>query len=340
MSESQNEGEPWEWHIVEAFKGLINLSIEALKALLLINGGAAVAILAYLGSLTSRGAVAHAPNMKNALLCFAGGVLATGLAFIAAYFTQYRLYYEERARHMRQRFRTLHPIGVAIAALLVFTSASAFAIGCWIAAKTFTHNRTMKNPVTVEIGQMAHRLADGYFVHLAAMQIATDPRAVALSPPVQPGQLVPISDVYRKDGTRLTYHFTHFLALARTNPQMAEDLKRLWFVGALLTLGDALADQRYFDRAPELELVRHLRNGVAHGNTFDIRDPSQLANRPAHNGLAWVKSDTKKVFEVTPNLHGKPVLFDFMGPGDVLDLLSSVSIYLINMGYGNPLRPE
>ncbi len=29
----QNEGEPWEWHIIETFKGLINLFIELLKAL-------------------------------------------------------------------------------------------------------------------------------------------------------------------------------------------------------------------------------------------------------------------------------------------------------------------
>ena len=69
MTDPQNEGEPWEWHIVETFKGLINLSIEGLKALLLINGGAAVAILAYLGNLASRASVAHLPDVKNALLC-------------------------------------------------------------------------------------------------------------------------------------------------------------------------------------------------------------------------------------------------------------------------------
>ena len=33
MADSQHEGEPWEWHIIETFKGLINLSIELLKAL-------------------------------------------------------------------------------------------------------------------------------------------------------------------------------------------------------------------------------------------------------------------------------------------------------------------
>jgi hypothetical protein len=138
MTDPQNAGEPWEWHIVETFKGLINLSIEALKALLLINGGAAVAILAYLGNLASHdSSAAHLPNMKNALLCFGGGVFATALAFIVAYFTQYRLYLEERARHIREPFKTRHTIGMAIATVLVFTSATAFGAGCWIAASAF-----------------------------------------------------------------------------------------------------------------------------------------------------------------------------------------------------------
>jgi hypothetical protein len=48
--------EPWEWHIKETYKGLITIFIEALKALALVNGGAAVAILAYLGN------VANAPQ--------------------------------------------------------------------------------------------------------------------------------------------------------------------------------------------------------------------------------------------------------------------------------------
>jgi hypothetical protein len=134
MSESQN-GAPWEWHIVETFKGLIALSIEALKALLLINGGAAVALLAYLGSPHAR--YPYIPYMKNALLCFAGGVLATALAFIAGYFTQLRLYGEERARHMNQPFRQVHWIGMATATVLIFASACAFGVGCWIAASAF-----------------------------------------------------------------------------------------------------------------------------------------------------------------------------------------------------------
>ena len=90
--------------------------------------------------------------------------------------------------------------------------------------------------------------------------------------------------------------------------------------------------------SPELELLRHLRNGVAHGNRFRIDNPASLAKFPAHNKLSWVKSDTGAEFEVTPSHQGQTVLFDFMGPGDAIDLLISVGVYLIRMGNGDPLR--
>jgi hypothetical protein len=110
----------------------------------------------------------------------------------------------------------------------------------------------------------------------------------------------------------------------------------------LITLGDALAKHRYFDHAPELELVYHLRNGAAHGNRFNLTKPGRdrLAKYPAHNRLAWVRSDHRTEFEVTLDLNGREVLFGFMDPGDVQDLLMSVSLYLIRMGNGDPLRPE
>lgn len=43
----------WDFHPEETYKSLTTISVEALKALALINGGAAVAILAYLGNLAS-----------------------------------------------------------------------------------------------------------------------------------------------------------------------------------------------------------------------------------------------------------------------------------------------
>ena len=194
------------------------------------------------------------------------------------------------------------------------------------------------NQAAWDVGQMAHRLAEGYYTHLAVIQVAKEPRAVALSPAVESGQLVPVFRIPHKDGTRHEFHFTRHLDQARSNPEMIADLDRVWLVGALLTLGDALGKHKYFDHAPELELVRHLRNGVAHGNIFRIK-LEHLAKRPAHNRLALVRSDSKAEFEISPALQNRPVLFDFMGPGDILHLLMSVSLYLIRMGNGDPLRP-
>jgi len=195
------------------------------------------------------------------------------------------------------------------------------------------------NQAAFECGQLAERMAQGYYAHKAAIEVATDSRAKALAPAVQPGQIVPVGYVARKDGTQIIFHYQHFLDQARTNPTMVSVLERVWLAGSLLAIGDAASVHGYFDRAPELELLRHLRNGIAHGNCFRIDKPASLAKFPAHNKLAWVRSDTKAEFEITPALQGQTVLFDFMGPGDVLDILMSVGLYLIRMGNGDPLRP-
>ena len=190
-----------------------------------------------------------------------------------------------------------------------------------------------------ETGQLAERLAQGYLAHSAAITVATRPEAEALAPAKLLGMTVPLGFVPRLDGTEHAFDFKHFLRLAAASPEITGELPRVWLAGSLLAVGDALARQNYFDRAPELELVRHLRNGIAHGNRFDIRDPQKLKIVPAHNRLAWIRGDKKTVFEISPALHGQAVLFDYLGAGDVLDLLMSVGIYLIRMGNGDPLRP-
>jgi hypothetical protein len=188
-------------------------------------------------------------------------------------------------------------------------------------------------------GRLAERMAQGYYAHLAALVLASDPRALEISPPVQEGHVVPVGYIKRKDGTAHAYHFVHYLKEAGSNPDVAKDLERVWLVGSLLTVGDALSQYDYFDRAPELELVRHLRNGIAHGNKFRLDNPQALLKFPAHNRLAAVRGDKKSEFEITAILSGHPVLFDFMGPGDVLDLLMSVGLYLMRLGNGDPTRP-
>jgi hypothetical protein len=189
-----------------------------------------------------------------------------------------------------------------------------------------------------DIGRLAHRMAQGYFAHMAAIQVATDPRAASLIPSAHSGSNIAEEHVARKDGTKHIFDFKHYLNQARDNSEIANDLERGWFVGALLTLGDALDLERYRDWAPELELLRHLRNGVAHGNKFNLKDKKRLIDHPAHNKYAWVRGGNRPEFEVTASNDKQTVLFDFMAAGDILDLFFSVEVYLLKKGTGEPTR--
>lgn len=183
------------------------------------------------------------------------------------------------------------------------------------------------NQAAYDVGQLAQDMARGYCVHITAIRIAPrlDHKAFI--------QLIAdhlTDSVPRKDGTEFSFDTQDALG-DLANRAIAEELPRVWLAGSLLRLGDVLKKHDYFDHAPELELVYHLRNGIAHGNRFDIRNRKRLETYPAHNRDG---SGRHTIFEITPELNGKPVLFDFMEAGDVLDLLLSVGLYLKQMGEG------
>src|SRR5574341_572110 len=79
-------------HAIETFKSLIQISVEGLKLLALLNGGAAVALLAYLGNVAGKGL--SPADMRLPMACYLVGLLLCGLAFAASYLTQLRLYNE------------------------------------------------------------------------------------------------------------------------------------------------------------------------------------------------------------------------------------------------------
>ena len=75
----------------------------------------------------------------------------------------------------------------------------------------------------------------------------------------------------RKDGTKWSFDTQDALISAVADEAIAEEFPRVWLTGALLAVGDSLERNSYFDHAPELELIYRLRNGIAHGNRFEIR---------------------------------------------------------------------
>jgi len=60
-------------HAIETYKSLIQISVEVMKLLALLNGDAAVALLAYLGNVTQKGGTV--PDMRIPMLSYLVGVL-------------------------------------------------------------------------------------------------------------------------------------------------------------------------------------------------------------------------------------------------------------------------
>ena len=196
------------------------------------------------------------------------------------------------------------------------------------------------DPAATEIGHLMQRMVAGFHSHAAAILAAQDPRLKTLFTKVEPGQVVPLGYVRRKNGNPSRYHLHHFLDQARTDPQVIADLERTWLTGTLLTVGDALAKADYFDHEPELELIYHLRNGIAHGNKFNITmtGRNRLNIYPAHNRR--IPQIDASDFEITPALNGDLVLFHFMDPQDIIDVLLGASVFLLHKGNGLPLPPS
>lgn len=131
----------------------------------------------------------------------------------------------------------------------------------------------------------------------------------------QIGEAPEWADGVRAQQTEISLNLRFYLDLLREDQSLQGDFLRTWAMGALLMLGDELAKPQhgYFDHAPILELVYHLRNGVAHGNRFNITmdGRKRLAKHAAHNRDADVKSPLGTMYKITPSLTG-PILFDFI----------------------------
>ena len=127
---------------------------------------------------------------------------------------------------------------------------------------------------------------------------------------------VPIEPIPRKDGTAHFFSLSHAIREVAAEPDFLAVRDQLWLAGALLTLGDALAAENYFDHAPDLEFVRHLRNGIGHGNRFHFLHGEP--RRPAHftgpegrlmaDGVTSTPPGQAHTFEITRALEGQPVL--------------------------------
>lgn len=113
-------------HAIETFKSLVTLATDGLKTLVLINGGAVVALLAYLGQVHGDSDLAH--RVAWPMILFATGLVAAGAAFVTAYMTQLHLY-QESAHDAAQDAPERHVDWLRVTIVLAFLSIISFAVG-------------------------------------------------------------------------------------------------------------------------------------------------------------------------------------------------------------------
>lgn len=115
---------------VETYKSLVTLATEGFKFCALANGGAAVALLAYLGNVAGKGL--SGPDVRWAMAAFLVGLTFCGTAMIFAYLTQLRRLNELAGwKQIGRDWR------LAIAILGMAGSVASFAVGSCIAVAMF-----------------------------------------------------------------------------------------------------------------------------------------------------------------------------------------------------------
>ncbi len=123
--------DPLSEHRIETYKSLIQISVEGFRLLALLNGGAAVALLAYLGNIAAKGM--PGPDVRWPLACFLLGLVLCGLSFFGSYYTQLKLFNEAMGRTVGgQHVPWLWGTGV-----IALASLASFAAGSWVAVSAF-----------------------------------------------------------------------------------------------------------------------------------------------------------------------------------------------------------
>jgi uncharacterized BrkB/YihY/UPF0761 family membrane protein len=113
--------------LLETYKSLVTLSTEGFKFSALINGGAAVALLAYLGNVAGKDAAR--PDMSCAMFAFLFGLALVGFAWLFAYLTQLkRLNDIVDSQNPRGSWRLNVAITLSVLSLVAFIAGAVLAV--------------------------------------------------------------------------------------------------------------------------------------------------------------------------------------------------------------------
>ncbi len=118
--------------VAETYRSMITLSIEGFRYLALINGGAAVALMALLEKGSESGV--DAPNLHTPLFWFLAGLVSCGVAMLFAYLTQLRLLQELQSSG---ELKVKHVWLLRCAIIGYAISLASFCVGAWCGVTVF-----------------------------------------------------------------------------------------------------------------------------------------------------------------------------------------------------------
>jgi hypothetical protein len=182
----------------------------------------------------------------------------------------------------------------------------------------------------IDLGHRLITLAYGYYSHAAAVDLSFNKNVLQTLTSSGANDWDSVGIARKKNGESHQFMKIAWLEHDGFTEHIYNDLHRIWLLGALIYSGDALEAYAYFDRAPCLELIRHLRNAAAHNNRFRITKEGAkwLEKYPAHTRHGPKGYPTNSAFEITPALDGTLLMWDFMESGDILDAIISAGHYL------------
>jgi len=114
-------------HVIETYRSMLNIGVEATKSMVLLNGGAIVALLAYLGQIPDRADVAQ--QTRQPIAAFVVGLALGCFSFLFGYLTQHALFNESEGRPLR----VPHQVWQWLTVTLLVVSMVSFSIGAFMA---------------------------------------------------------------------------------------------------------------------------------------------------------------------------------------------------------------
>jgi len=115
------------WHQEETYKSLMLYGNNAVKYVLLVNGGAVISILTFLGNFLKDHKTSI--NMGWPMACFLIGIVVGGMAHITAYLTQFVLYNEGNGDQLKFK----HTVWLYTSLVLVVIGILLFGVGSVLA---------------------------------------------------------------------------------------------------------------------------------------------------------------------------------------------------------------